>query len=93
MGLKIEEVYMLLGEKDVIIFQLGEAFNRVSAEKAALEKELEALKNVKLVQPPPDDSVRRFPSGVQGPGRRLGDDVSEPADESASGVGAVQPNE
>jgi hypothetical protein len=42
--LTLDQVYLLLGEKDVLIFQLGLQFNKIATEKAELEKEVLSLK-------------------------------------------------
>ncbi len=48
MELKLAEVYMLLGERDVVIYQLGEQFNRIAAENDSLKKRIQELESGKL---------------------------------------------
>jgi len=64
--LKINEVYMLLGEKDVLIYQLGEQFNKVSMENVELKKRITELENEQLEQPDDNNRLRRIRSGNEG---------------------------
>jgi hypothetical protein len=90
--LKIEEVYLLLGEKDVIIFQLGTAFNKLSEEKVALEKEIEALKNGRLERTDKHVNVLPGPRPVEGDVSGRGNLVPGEPDEPPYGVHAMEPS-
>ena len=91
MNLKIEDVYLLLGERDVIIYQLGAQFNKVAAEKAELEKELEALRHGRLERPDQHLHVLSGPRLAPGDVDRRGDSVPGKPDESSNGVDAMEP--
>lgn len=93
LNLKIEDVYLLLGEKDVIIFQLGAEYNKLASEKAALEQELAELKNGRLERP--DQHLHVLPGPGLAPGNidRRGNPVPGESDKPASGVDAVEPSE
>lgn len=89
-NLKIEDIYLLLGEKDVLIFQLGTAFNKVSEEKAALEVEIEALKHGRLDRTNKHVDVFASPRSIEGDfgGRR--DTVPGESDQPTNRVNAME---
>lgn len=89
-SLKIEDVYMLLGEKDVIIYQLGEAFNRVSAEKVELERELAELKNGRLERTNQHVDLLPGPRSIEGNLDRRGNVVSGESNQSPNRVNAME---
>lgn len=94
MGVELTELFQLIGEREVIKFKqsqqletLYKQIDEMAAEITRLRKENEDLKNVrKLGEPTPDDPIRRFPVGVQGPGRGLGDDVPERPDSTTNRI-------
>lgn len=57
MDISYDELCTLLGEKDVIIYQLGKQFNALAEEHAQLEKKIKELQDGRLEQPTNNDPV------------------------------------
>lgn len=81
------EMYQIIGELYVARAKTDQllklALERVEQQDEYINDLRE--QNGKLVQPTDNDAIRRFPSGVQGEGRRRSDDVQGCSDQSADG--------
>lgn len=91
MELKIADIYMLLGEKDIVIYQLGEQFNRVSAENAELKTRIQELENGRLEHPGKHVNVLGGPGLHQGSFGGRGNPVPGESYEPANRVDALEP--
>lgn len=92
----LEQVYLLLGEKDVVIFRLGDAFNKLATEKNALEQEVVALKGKleefhgKLARANEHVAVFQRPSLDQGDGGGRSDSVQGRPDQPSPELDTVE---
>ena len=92
----LEQVYLLLGEKDVLIFRLGNQFNQTATEKARLEEEVVALKGKieelhgKLARANEHLAVFQRPGLDQGDGGGRSDFVRRATDQSSAELNPLE---
>lgn len=94
----LEQVYLLLGEKDVLIFQLGLQFNKVATEKAQLEGQVSVLtKQIEELHGELAGTNQHIPvlssAGYdQGLGDGRGDLLRSVPDQSANRIDPLEPD-
>jgi len=92
----LEEVYLLLGEKDVLIFRLGNKFNILAKEKAEIEEQLVVVKGKleeihgKLARANEHLAVFNRPGPDPGDGDRRSDPVRLDSDQPSPELNPVE---